>query len=195
MNTTAHTTLETDTIINRHVIWAAGAGLIPVPLVGFGAVTAIQIDMIKQLSKFYDVSYSESKGKTWITALGGSFLARIGADMLKAVPGIGTLIGGISMAATSAGTTYAIGQVLNKHYSQGGSEADFNPDDYKEFFQEQFKKGKKKYKNSGKEDHSVLTQLRNLAQMHEEGLINDDEYQRLKEKALDQLDEIRNDKE
>ena len=39
-----------DKIVRSHVIWSMGAGLIPVPLFDLAAVTAIQIDLLKQLA-------------------------------------------------------------------------------------------------------------------------------------------------
>jgi len=75
-----------DDIIKSHVVWALGGGLIPVPLFDIAAVTAIQMDMLKQLADLYEVEFSASTGSTF---------ARIGASLIKAVPGIGTVIGGI----------------------------------------------------------------------------------------------------
>ena len=44
-----------DDIIKRHVYWAIGAGLIPIPAADIAAVTAIQLDMLKQVCSFYDI--------------------------------------------------------------------------------------------------------------------------------------------
>jgi uncharacterized protein (DUF697 family) len=84
-----------DDIIKSHVVWALGGGLIPVPLFDIAAVTAIQMDMLKQLADLYEVEFSASTGKSFVSALTGSTFARIGASLIKAVPGIGTVIGGI----------------------------------------------------------------------------------------------------
>ena len=40
-----------DEIIRSHVLWALGAGLMPVPLFDIAAVTAVQMDMLKQLAE------------------------------------------------------------------------------------------------------------------------------------------------
>ena len=46
-----------DTIIRNHVIWSMGAGLIPVLVADIFAVSALQLDMIRQLCKVYDIDF------------------------------------------------------------------------------------------------------------------------------------------
>lgn len=116
---------QANTIIRSHVLWAMGGGLIPIPLVDFAAVTAIQLEMIQQLAQLYGVDYSRSSGKMFVSALTGTTLARLGASFIKAIPGVGTFIGGASMAITSGASTYAVGQVAIDHFSGGGSLSDF----------------------------------------------------------------------
>ena len=48
-------TKHADTIIRNHVIWSMGAGLIPVLIADIFAVSALQLDMIRQLCKVYDI--------------------------------------------------------------------------------------------------------------------------------------------
>jgi len=86
---------KAESIINRHVLYSMGAGAIPIPLVDLGAVTAVQLDMIKQLCQNYGIDFNEVTGKSFIASLTGSLFARYGASLVKAVPGIGSLLGGI----------------------------------------------------------------------------------------------------
>jgi len=55
------------------------------------------------------------------------------ASLLKGLPGVGTLIGAVTMPAFSAGATYAIGKLFIQHFASGGTLLDFNPPDYREF--------------------------------------------------------------
>ena len=87
-----------DRIIHSHTLWGMGAGAIPVPMVDILAVSAIQVDMLKQLAEAYGSDFTENMGKTFVTALTGGTFARIGASFIKAVPGVGTLVGGVSMS-------------------------------------------------------------------------------------------------
>src|SRR6476619_672151 len=90
-----------DKLIREHVLFAVGAGLVPVPIVDFVAVTAVQLDLIRQLCTLNGVSYEEGTGLVWVGALTGGAVARIGASAIKAIPGVGSLIGALSMSVAS----------------------------------------------------------------------------------------------
>ena len=75
--TTINTQREADEIVRSHVLWSMGAGLMPIPLFDIAAVTAIQIDMLKQLTACHGVDFSQSHGKAFVGALTGSTFARI----------------------------------------------------------------------------------------------------------------------
>jgi len=84
-----------NSIIRNHMIWSMGAGFIPVPIADFFAVTAIQLDMIRQLSRLYDVDFKETSGKAIITSLSGASVARMGSRVIKFIPGVGSILGGV----------------------------------------------------------------------------------------------------
>lgn len=46
-----------DQIINEHVGFSMAVGAIPLPVLDFTAVTAIQIDLIRQLAKKHEVDF------------------------------------------------------------------------------------------------------------------------------------------
>ncbi|MCB9288633.1 MAG: GTPase [Lewinellaceae bacterium] len=129
-------------IIQSNAIFAAAGGAIPVPLLDVGAVTLVQLDMLKALCRLHNVDYSELQGKAIISALSGSLMARMSASAFKLVPGIGSLLGGISMAAFSAANTYSIGQVFDFLLSKYGSLDKVDIEEIKAVFEEEFEKGK-----------------------------------------------------
>jgi uncharacterized protein (DUF697 family) len=190
-----------DTIVRNHIIWSMGAGLIPVPIVDFFAVSGIQLDMIRQLCKLYDQDFKESEGKAIITSLTGSGLARMGAKaMIKFIPGIGSVIGGVTMAVLSGASSYALGEVFKKHFETGGTFLDFDVKRLKKMYNEKFEKGKQvaeqikkeqerkqqaaetvvEQKSSGK----IVDKLRELAELRKEGLISEEEYTAMKKKLI-----------
>jgi uncharacterized protein (DUF697 family) len=190
-----------DTIIKNHIIWSMGAGLIPVPIVDFFAVSGIQLDMIRQLCKLYDQDFKESEGKAIITSLTGSGLARMGAKaMIKFIPGIGSVIGGVTMAVLSGASSYALGEVFKKHFETGGTFLDFDPKRLKKMYNEKFEKGKKvaeqiKKENErkreaadqaaeGKTSGKMVDKLRELAELRKEGLISEEEFTAMKKKLI-----------
>ncbi len=134
---------DADTIIRNHVAWSMGMGLIPVLMADIFAVSALQLDMIKQLCKVYGVDYKETEGKAIVTSLTSSTLARLGAaSIVKLIPGIGTILGGITVSSFAGASTYALGEVFKKHFSEGGTILDFDPKRLKNYYNSKFEKGK-----------------------------------------------------
>lgn len=131
-----------DKIVQNSVLWTIGAGFIPIPIADMVAVTAIQIDMIKKICEVYEINYSEANLKSWISTLSGSVISRFGADAIKFIPGIGSVIGGISVAALSGASTYAVGQVFIEHFETGGDLTNFEADKFVDFYKKQFERGR-----------------------------------------------------
>ncbi len=190
-----------DTIIKNHIIWSMGAGLIPVPIVDFFAVSGIQLDMIRQLCKLYEQNFEESQGKAIITSLTGSGLARMGAKaMIKFIPGIGSVIGGMTMSVLSGASSYALGEVFKKHFETGGTFLDFDVKRLKKMYNEKFEKGKKVAEQvakdqerkrqaaeetlSNKSSGKLVDKLRELAELKKEGLITEEEFNAMKKKLI-----------
>jgi len=143
-----------DTIIRNHVIWSMGAGMIPILIADIFAVSALQLDMIKQLCKVYDLDYQETQGKALVTSLTSSTLARLGArSLVKLIPGLG-IFGGVPVAIFAGASTYALGEVFKRHFETGGTILDFDVDRVKKFYQEKFEKGKTIVKDWDKESRS-----------------------------------------
>ena len=132
-----------DTIIRNHVVWSMGAGMIPVLVADIFAVSAIQLDMIRQMAKIYDLEFNELQGKAIVTSLTSSAVARIAAgSVVKLIPGLGSLIGGVTVSAFAGASTYALGEVFKKHFESGGTILDFDPDRVRQMYKEKFEKGK-----------------------------------------------------
>lgn len=142
-----------DSIIRNHIIWSMGAGFIPILMADVFAVSALQLDMIRQMCKIYDVEFQEVQGKAIVTSLTSSALARVTAGRLvKLIPGIGSWIGGMAVSSFAGASTYALGEVFKKHFSSGGTILDFDIDRLHKFYKEKFEKGKVVVKDVKKSD-------------------------------------------
>jgi uncharacterized protein (DUF697 family) len=151
INQEERNTIADKSILN-HVLWSMGAGMIPISLVDILAVSGVQLDMIHQLCKVYDVDFNETEGKAYISSLVGSSLPRIGASLIKMLPVVGTFMGGVSMIVLSGASTYALGEVFKKHFASGGTFLDFEVDRFKKYYDEKFEKGKDVAKDFKEED-------------------------------------------
>ena len=178
---------KADTIIRNHMVWAMGAGLIPVPIADFFAVSAIQLDMVRQISKLHNIDFSETAGKASITALTGSGLARIGARAVKFIPGVGSVLGGITMAVLSGASTYALGEVFKKHFETGGTFLDFDPGRLKKFYDEKFEKGKELANEIKKEQEDEASTIKaSTVIVSNEELVESVSKKKVKKKTNDQ---------
>jgi uncharacterized protein (DUF697 family) len=135
-------------LVDRFSLWSGAAGLIPVPLVDIAAVGGVQLQMLRRLSEIYGVPFTENRAKSIIASLAGSVLPASAAtttamgfaSVLKAIPGVGTVIAASTMPFFSAGATWVIGKVFIQHFASGGTLLDFNPPDYREFIKAQKEK-------------------------------------------------------
>jgi uncharacterized protein (DUF697 family) len=181
---------EAKKIVRSHVIWSLGAGLMPVPLFDIAAVTAIQIDMLKQLAELYEADFSKSRGKTFVSALTGSTFAKIGASVVKALPGIGTVLGGVSMSVLSGASTYAVGQVIIAHLEADGDFLNVDLGSAKAAYKEAFEQGKQFVSDLKEEEETakdVFDALDKLGALKEKGIITEEEFEAKKQELLDRL--------
>jgi uncharacterized protein (DUF697 family) len=136
-------TLQARITVQDSFLLASGSGLLPFPVLDALAVTAIQLRMAKKLAELYDVQFSMSQGKWLIRSLGGyavNTTSMLGVSSLsKLVPGVGTLLGMTSMSLVSGASTYALGNVLIRHFERDGNLEDFKPKEHEDQFQSEFK--------------------------------------------------------
>jgi len=139
-----HQNKHAETVIRNHVIWSMGASyIIPLPIADVFAVSALQLDMIRQLCRVYDIDFAETQGKAIVSALTTSTMARAGArSLIKIIPVVGTVVGGITTAVINGASTYALGEVFKTHFATGGTILDFDTSRLKKLYREKFEKGK-----------------------------------------------------
>lgn len=201
-----NTANQAQSIIKQHVILAMEAGLIPVPLADMVAVGGIQMDLIRRLCDVYQVEYSMNKSKAIIISLTATGIARMGARAAaKAIPVIGSIVGGVVMSAFSGASTYAIGMVFKAHFEKGGNLSDIDLNEIKRFYEDKMKKGQefvesfrrdktpepsssstvKVTTTNTNEPKDVVTQLRELNDLKVQGIINETEFETLKKKIIE----------
>ena len=135
-----------DAIIRKRVYGAIGIGFIPVPLVDFLGLTALQIEMIHTLAKAHGVEFKKERVKSIISSLCGSLLTTasvpLAASLLKSIPVIGTTAGAATISIMGGSTTYALGWVFDRHFRKGGCLIDFDAEEAKTYFKEKVEEGK-----------------------------------------------------
>ncbi|WP_299461001.1 SHOCT domain-containing protein [uncultured Microscilla sp.] len=138
---------QADRVIDNHILWSMGAGALPIPIVDVAAVTAIQLNMLKELCLIYDVDYSEGFGKNLISSIVGAGVAKVGASAVKTIPVVGALLGGVPMVVLSGASTYALGQVFKSQLQVTNVLSKFDMSGAKEMYKDAFEKGKQYVKD------------------------------------------------
>lgn len=136
-----------DRIIRENVLWAAGGGLIPVPILDVFAITLIEVKMLRELADTYNLSFRDDQAKSIVVALATGIGApvvgaAIGASVVKFIPFAGYFVGLVAVPGVAAAFTYAVGKVFVQHFACGGTFLDFDPKKVREYFARQFEEGK-----------------------------------------------------
>ena len=138
-----------DRVVLTSSLIAAGAGAIPLPVWDIVVITGLQLKMLADVSKLYEVPFTPNLGKSAIGALvgglGPSYLARVSfGAAVKVIPGVGQIVGMVALPALAGGCTYAIGKVFIAHYESGGTLLSFNPKEFSSRFAAEVKAGMEK---------------------------------------------------
>ncbi len=137
--------IKASKIVKRYMLWSMGAGLIPLPLVDTAVLSGVQLKMLVELSKHYQVRFCKNMGKSVIATLVGfttanSLRGSVLTSFMKALPGVG-LLGVVSMPIYSGALTYAIGKLFIQHFESGGTLLTFKPYKVKKHFAKLYKEG------------------------------------------------------
>jgi uncharacterized protein (DUF697 family) len=142
-------------IIKRNLYWSAGIGLLPFPVFDLTALVALQVKMARDISLIYGLPFRESRGKSIILSLIGglnmfSLLWIACCSFVKFIPGIASIMSVASSSAFAGATTYAVGKVFIQHFEMGGTLLNFNPEQVRQYFHEQYRQGMENAKAKGK---------------------------------------------
>ncbi len=126
-------------IVKKWSLVSAGVGLIPIPLVDLAGIAGVQVKMIADLAKQYDIPFKKDLGKSAIAGLIGSEVGNTlgtGAvrSLVKSIPVVGTVAGITVLPAFAGASTMAVGKVFTQHFESGGTFLNFKPDEVREHY-------------------------------------------------------------
>jgi len=139
---------EAQDIIKSYVGWSVCAGLIPVPGIDLAALTALHVNMIRDIGKVYDVPFKRAGITPIVSALVGAVLPTVVADssvstVVKGIPVIGSMLGLAVMPGLSVAATYGVGRVFIQHFELGGDFLNFDLAAMRNFFKAEFESVRK----------------------------------------------------
>ncbi len=115
---------EAERLIRRYAYWTAGVGLVPLPFLDMAALAGLQLAMLKDLAKLYQVGFSPWRARAIITALAGGVIPVSAAGgilgtLARMVPVVGTAAGVLTLPALASGSTVALGKICALHFALG----------------------------------------------------------------------------
>jgi uncharacterized protein (DUF697 family)/predicted GTPase len=129
--------------ISAFAVMAATLAAVPLPLATMPVLTALQVSMVGLLGKLYGQTLSPSQAGGVVSAIAGGFLAQaIGRELIKFIPGFGSVIAG----SWAAAYTWALGEGACVYFGDlmGGKKPD--PKKIQSVMQEAFESAKERFK-------------------------------------------------
>lgn len=111
-------------IVSRHANWAGATGLIPFPVVDMVSLSSVQIEMVAQLARVYNIPFSRHAASLLVGAVISGYLSPtigswISRVLSKILPGIGPILGKAGSVALAYSATLALGRAFTWQFEQG----------------------------------------------------------------------------
>lgn len=123
---------------------AATLAAVPLPFATMPVLTALQISLVGLLGKLYGQTLSPSQAGGIVSAIAGGFFAQaIGRELIKFIPGFGSVVA----ASWAAAYTWSLGEGACVYFGDlmGGKKPD--PKKIKSVMKESFSTAKEQFKN------------------------------------------------
>ena len=130
--------------IAAFAVIAATLAAVPLPFATMPAITALQVSMIVALGQLYGQRLSFSQAGGVASTIAGGFLAQaIGRELIKLVPGLGSVVA----ASWAAAYTWALGEGACVYFGDlmGGKKPD--PEKIQAVMKEAFKSAKERFRH------------------------------------------------
>jgi len=124
-------------------IMAATLAAVPLPLATMPVLTALQVSMVSLLGQLYGQTLTPSQAGGVVSAIAGGFVAQaIGRELIKFIPGFGSVIA----ASWAAAYTWSLGEGACVYFGDlmGGKKPD--PEKIQSVMQEAFQTAKERFK-------------------------------------------------
>jgi uncharacterized protein (DUF697 family)/predicted GTPase len=129
--------------VSAFAVMAATLAAVPLPFATMPVLTALQVSMVGLLGKLYGQTLSPSQAGGIVSAIAGGFLAQaIGRELIKFLPGFGSVIA----ASWAAAYTWALGEAACVYFGDlmGGKNPD--PQQIQQVMQESFQSAKERFR-------------------------------------------------
>ena len=131
--------------------WAAAAWLVPMPALDLAAIAAVQVKMVYELCKIYDVPYKEERVQSVVTGVATSSVTvllsgQVSGTVVRFIPYVGPILSTLIQPTLAFASTYALGQVFIKQFESGQSLGSITVESVRDSYNKQFEKAKQLFK-------------------------------------------------
>jgi uncharacterized protein (DUF697 family) len=117
---------------------AGTAGAIPIPFVDLALISGVQTRMVYELARLYGQPLSVRRLGELASTLGLGLLSRqAGRELIKVIPGLGTVIGSMAGGALAAASTFALGKAFCYYYRAVLEGHVPDPEDLRRYYKDQ----------------------------------------------------------
>lgn len=138
--------MAADKMIRNCSLASVGAGLFPIPIVDLAALGGVQVYLVRELCRIYEIPFEKKRVRGILSAIAGGAAPIVAAPaavaLVKFIPGIGSLAAAAAMPGLSAASTYAFGRIFQRHFAEGGDLDDVNVEEMSAEYQEEVAKAK-----------------------------------------------------
>ncbi len=134
-------------LIRKYAVYGMGCGLIPSPVIDMVAMTAVEVQMIRDLSAAYNFQFPGKlvASKIVLSLLGSIvpiYVARRFQNSVKIIPGVGYWLSAGLLAMANGASVYAVGKVFQRHFESGGTFLSADNAVIRRFFRQSYEEGK-----------------------------------------------------
>ena len=154
----SETRLAAQKIVTRWSRWSLLASVVPLPFVDMAAITSVQVKMIYELCKTYEVDFEHKAALAIASGVAGGAAVQtlagvVAKQMVRFAPGVGQVFMFAVEPAISYVTTQAIGATFISHFETDGRMHDFNPENIKQYIAAQIEKRKQMFQDKIRPRH------------------------------------------
>jgi len=131
-------------IVNKFALGSGAVSLVPIPFIDIAAITIVQMRMVQQLAKHYDVPMTSGQWlKTSVASLiagvaPNALAAGIAGEAIRQIPVVGSILKMAVIPGFAMAVSYAVGKVFIAHFEAGGTLLNFDPEAVRQHFQDEF---------------------------------------------------------
>jgi uncharacterized protein (DUF697 family) len=130
---------------------AATAGAVPVPVLDLVLLSGIQSHMVYDLARLYGQPLTGQRFLEIASTLGMGILLRQGArSLIKLIPGVGSVVGSITVGALAGASTFALGKAFCYYYRAVHEGHVPRPEDLRRYYRQQLAQAEREWARNGK---------------------------------------------